>query len=68
MQWYSPYDLNKDGVIDLNDLTYALQFLLANEGDPNWDEAKAADFDGNKKIDIEDLIVILANYTVPYYY
>ena len=66
-QWYSPYDVTKDGVIDLNDLTYALQFLTVGEGDPDWDIAKAIDFDGSKVIDINDLIEILANYTIPYY-
>ena len=64
---FSPYDLNKDGVIDLHDLTWALQYLLVQEGDPNWDIAKAADFTENGRIEIDDLILILANYTVPYY-
>ena len=66
-QYYSPYDLNKDGVIDLNDLTFALQYMLAREGDANWEEAKAVDYTGDGKIEIDDLILILANYTVPYY-
>ena len=65
MQYYSPYDLNKDGVIDIHDITYALQFLLAVPGDPNWDEA--ADVNGDGVVEIADLILILANYTVPYY-
>ena len=66
-QYYSIYDLNKDGVIDLNDLTYALQFLLAEEGDANWDEAKAVDYTNNRKVEVDDLLLILANYTIPYY-
>ena len=67
VQYYSPYDLNKDGVIDLNDLTYALQFLLMDNTDPNWDDIKAIDFSGDGKIGVEDLVLILANYTIPYY-
>ena len=67
VQWYSRYDLNKYGVVDLNDLTYALQYLMVEEGDPLWDAAKVADFDGNKIVDISDLLLILANYTIPYY-
>ena len=66
-QWYSPYDLNKDGVIDLNDLTFAMQFLLVTDSDANWNDAKAADFNGDNIIDINDLLLILANYTIPYY-
>ena len=66
-QYFSPYDMNKDGVVDINDLTFALQYLLAKEGDPNWEAAKAADFDDSGEIGIEDLIMILANYTIPYY-
>ena len=64
---YSPYDLNKDGVIDLNDVTYALKYFMAHEGDADWDAAKAADFDGSGQIDVGDLLLILANYTIPYY-
>ena len=68
VQWYSKYDLNKDGVIDLNDLTFALQFLGVSFGDPDWEQAKICNFDdANQTIDINDLILILANYTIPYY-
>ena len=67
VKYYLPYDLNKDGTVDLYDLTYAVQFLLAKEGDANWDIAKTVDFDNSGYIDIEDLILILANYTIPYY-
>ena len=66
-KYYSPYDLNKDEVIDLNDLTYALQFLNVRAGDPDWDLAQACDLHADGVIDINDLILILANYTVPYY-
>ena len=66
-QWYSPYDLTKDGVIDLNDITYALQYVPSFLGDPNWDEAQVADVNHDDKVDIADLILILNNYTVPYY-
>ena len=66
-KYYSPYDLNKDGVIDLNDITFALQFFGAQEGDADWDEAKVVDFSGNGSIGVEDLLLILNNYTIPYY-
>ena len=67
LQYYSIYDLNKDGVIDLNDLTFALQYLSVSFGDPNWEDAKIADVNVTGTVDIDDLILILANYTIPYY-
>ena len=66
-KYYSPYDLNKDGVVDINDLTFALVYLTVREGDPDWDDVKYMDFDDSKEIDIGDLILIFANYTIPYY-
>ena len=64
---YSQYDLNKDGVIDLDDLSWALQYLLATDSHSIWDVAKVADFNEDGIIDVEDLVLILANYTIPYY-
>ena len=64
---YSPFDLTKDGVIDLNDLSYALQFLSVGRGNPNWDAAMVVDFNNDGIITMEDLILIMANYTNPYY-
>ena len=66
-QWYSPYDLTKDGVIDLNDLTFALQYLGVTSADPAWAEAYVCDLDPNGVIEVADLILILANYTISYY-
>jgi len=66
-QYYVRYDLNKDGVVDLNDITFALQFFGARAGDADWNAAKAADLDGDGVVDVSDLLLILANYTVPYY-
>ena len=67
-KYYSPYDLNKDGLVDLLDLTYALQFLLMNSTNPDWDaKGKLADFNDDGVVDVADLILILANYTIPYY-
>ena len=66
-QQYLPYDLNNDGVVDLNDITFALQYLLVTPSDLEWAIAYACDFNGDNIIGIEDLAVILANYTVPYY-
>jgi len=67
VKWYSPYDLNKDGTVDLNDLTWALQYLMVTKDDPEWAIAYVADFDESGMIDISDLLLIMANYSTPYY-
>ena len=64
---YSTYDLNKDGVVDLHDISFALQYLMVKSSDPEWDDAYICDVHADGLIDIDDLILILANYTVPYY-
>ena len=64
---YSRYDLNKSGEVDLNDLTYALKYFMSAEGDTDWGEAQPADFNYDGVIDVADLVLILANYTIPYY-
>ena len=64
---YIRYDLNRDGVVDLNDLVYALQYLLMSENDAEWEDAKIVDFTNDGKIRINDLTLILVNYTYPYY-
>jgi len=67
LKYYSKYDLNFDGVVDLHDLTYAMLYMMVKEGDPDWEKAQVADFHEDGRIDVEDLLLILANYTVPYY-
>ena len=52
---YNRFDVNKDGVINLLDLTRAQRFY--NTNDP------AADVSGDGIVDINDLILILNNYT-----
>ena len=59
------YDLNGDGTIrisiNLLDITYAQLFYQRNIGSADWTEASGCDLDGNGKIDIEDLIILLRN-------
>ncbi|MDR2719222.1 MAG: fibronectin type III domain-containing protein [Nitrososphaerota archaeon] len=62
-QYFSRYDVNRDGVVDQLDLTAAQLFFMAKEGDANWNTAKAADVNGDGRVDIEDLILILKNIT-----
>jgi hypothetical protein len=66
-KYYSRYDLNKDGTVNLNDITYALMYFMVGTGEPGWEKAEAADFNGDGCITVEDLVLILANYTIPYY-
>ena len=65
--YYDLHDINKDGVVDIHDLSYALQYLFMQAGELNWDEAKKADINGDNIIDLDDLLLILGNYTIPYY-
>ncbi|MCL2476500.1 fibronectin type III domain-containing protein [Candidatus Bathycorpusculum sp.] len=62
-QYFSKYDVNRDGVVDQLDLTAAQLFFMAKEGDANWNAAKRADVNGDGRVDIEDLILILKNIT-----
>ena len=74
---YSKYDLNKDGAIDELDLLYLVYFYQWTDRDPGWDTAdlygvfaKDCDFQVNGKIDLADMIELVANYGAydPYMY
>jgi hypothetical protein len=67
---YSKYDLNKDGVVDELDLLYLIYFYQWTDRDPGWDTedlygvfAKDCDFQVNGRIDLADMIELIANYT-----
>ena len=62
-QWFSPYDLNSDGVVDLRDISVAMMYYMAQNGDSNWTVAQIADVNGDGIVDIEDLVLIRANFT-----
>jgi len=62
-QYFSRYDVNRDGVVNQLDLTTAQLFFMAKEGDANWNVAKVADVNGDGYVDIEDLMLILKNIT-----
>ena len=57
------YDLNGDGVVDLLDITYCQMFYRATSADSNWASAQRCDVDGSGTVDIQDLILILRNFT-----
>lgn len=68
---YSIYDLNQDGAIDELDLARAQKYYQCKEGDNQWnpwngdvqDCGRVADVNGDKVVDIADLILILRNFT-----
>jgi hypothetical protein len=60
-QYFSKYDVNRDGVVDQLDLTTAQLFFMAQEGDANWNAAKIVDVNNDGVVDVEDLILILKN-------
>ncbi|HHW01081.1 MAG TPA: DUF4981 domain-containing protein [Clostridiaceae bacterium] len=53
-----PGDANGDGVVNVGDLAIAAYYYSAEEGGPNWNDAKAADTNNDGVIDIKDLIFI----------
>ena len=55
-----PGDVNHDGVVNLKDLLLILQAMGSSPGSPRWNPN--CDLDGNRKIDIGDLLIALKNY------
>ena len=60
---YSPYDLNKNDIIDQLDLVTAQRFYQAREGDDGWDAAKIADVNNDGIVNMADLINIVLNFS-----
>ena len=70
---YSRYDLNHDGAIDILDTNIAVKFYLKTSASAGWatelfDIATAQDADVNDsgRVDLADLIEIMANYCASY--
>ena len=60
--YYNTYDVNQDGVVNQLDITRAQRCYGDSEGVAHWNPR--ADVNGDKTVDIEDMILILNNYTV----
>ena len=58
---FDKYDVNRDGAVDQLDLTLALLYYMAEDGDDNWNAAKLADVNGDAAVTIDDYILILGN-------
>ena len=58
---YSKFDVNRDGVIDLLDISAALDAFKSEPGDANWNPL--CDVNGDGTIDTLDLALIRANFT-----
>ena len=58
---YSVYDVNEDGVVDQLDITRAQRAYGAGKEDAAWNAR--ADVNSDGVVDINDLILILNNYT-----
>ena len=58
---FDKYDVNRDGAVDQLDLTLALLYYMAEEGDDNWAVANLADVNGDGEVTIDDYILILNN-------
>jgi hypothetical protein len=55
-----PTDLNKNGIVDIEDIVIAAAAFDASPGDPNWNEA--ADLDNNGIIDILDIYRVAKDF------
>lgn len=53
------YDVNKDGTVDQLDITTCQRWYQAQSGDSDWSNASVCDVNGDKKVDIQDMIGIL---------
>jgi hypothetical protein len=75
---FSKYDVNRDGKVDLADVAAAAYFYMKISSDADWSEFKPfanavgedvlisperCDVNGSGQVDIEDLILILANFS-----
>ena len=58
---YSIYDVNQDGTVNQLDITRAQRAYGAVEGDTNWNARADVNRDG--VVDINDLILIMNNYS-----
>ncbi len=58
------YDINDDGVVDLHDAGIARFYYKSAFGDENWEDAKKCDVNGDEKVNLQDMIDIIMNYTV----
>jgi len=70
---YSKYDLNHDGKIDELDLAIVVYYYLANDLEADWDvvlfdiaSAKDCDVARNGRVDLADMIEVIANYCNSY--
>jgi PKD repeat protein len=59
-----PWDLNKDGVIDIVDVATVAYAYGSNPGDPRWNPI--CDLDGNGTIDIVDVAMVAYHYGESY--
>lgn len=53
------YDVNRDGMVDQLDVTTCQRWYQAKSVDADWSTASVCDVNGDNKVDIEDMIVIL---------
>nr|MDQ3023643.1 PKD domain-containing protein [bacterium] len=51
----NPGDYNKDGEVNISDLTPLGKYLGATDNSPDWDKARTADGNGDGEVNISDL-------------
>ena len=53
------YDVNDDGRVDQLDITYCQLYYRAENGDSSWNKAQKCDLNGDDKVDVQDMVMIL---------
>ena len=60
---YLRYDINKDGVLNMDDIALIIfNYYLAQAGDPNWDVAKTYDANKDAFVNLADLLIICSYF------
>ena len=54
-----PYDVDGDGDVDYDDLMEVLRHWGHRDTDPDWDEHKHCDINGDGKVNIVDIMIVL---------
>lgn len=59
-------DVDNDGEVDIFDLRTVAYYYDVKEGDPLWTDASKYNLNGDKSIDVQDLVIVAVNFGFKY--